>query len=150
MLFLRNCYNARQEVDAVEDLENSANMRIIVSKLLFTLWDKWRSVACSIRDACNRKPKFKDLLEFIENQTQVKLDPLFGEIQNPKDNKRIPKPKPTTTKGGFRLDKSFSNHHSVLSVIPESDSTKGVKTLDLRRDQLHREFSGMLNKMQKQ
>ena len=39
-------------------------------------------------------------------------------------------------KGGFRLNKWVSNHRSVLAAIPEDQRAKGVKTLDLDRDQL--------------
>ena len=39
-------------------------------------------------------------------------------------------------KGGFRLNKWVSNHRSVLAAIPEDQRAKGVKTLDLDKDQL--------------
>lgn len=39
-------------------------------------------------------------------------------------------------KGGFPLNKWISNHRSVLAAIPEDQRAKGVKTLDLDRDQL--------------
>ncbi|XP_048011005.1 uncharacterized protein LOC125244793 [Megalobrama amblycephala] len=67
-LFLCSCFNTLQEIKFVEELENSANLRTIVSKLPFKLRDKWRTIACNIQDSHNRKVKLKDL-EFIERET---------------------------------------------------------------------------------
>ena len=39
-------------------------------------------------------------------------------------------------KGGFQLNKWVSNHRSVLAAIPKDQRAKGVKTLDLDKDQL--------------
>ena len=39
-------------------------------------------------------------------------------------------------RGGFRLNKWVCNERTVLSQIPKEDHAKGIKTLDLSRDQL--------------
>lgn len=40
------------------------------------------------------------------------------------------------SKGGFRLNKWICNDRSILSVIPQENRAKAVKTLDLSKDQL--------------
>ena len=82
-IFLRSCYNTLSGIDYVEELENAANLRIIVSKLPFKLRDNWRTVVCDVQERQCRRPKFKDLLQFIEKKTRALLDPMFGEINMP-------------------------------------------------------------------
>ncbi|KAK0142765.1 hypothetical protein N1851_019297 [Merluccius polli] len=82
-IFLRSCYNTLSGIDYVEELENAANLRIIASKLPFKLRDNWRTVVCDIQERQCRRPKFEDLLQFIEKKTRALLDPMFGEINMP-------------------------------------------------------------------
>ena len=42
-LYLRSCFNTMNEVGHIDELENSGNMRMLVSKLPFRLRDKWRN-----------------------------------------------------------------------------------------------------------
>ena len=41
-LYLRSCFNTMNEVGHIDELENSSNRRLLVSKLPFRLRDKWR------------------------------------------------------------------------------------------------------------
>lgn len=79
-LFLTSCNNAISDLDYMEELDNVANMRAIVSKLPYKLKEKWRSVAFDIQERTSRRPRFKDLVRFINKQAKVALNPLFGDI----------------------------------------------------------------------
>ena len=81
--FLKSCRNTMQEVDFASDLEAPSSLKIIVSKLPFKLRDKWRAVVSSIYDKNKKRATFKDLLAFIDKQSRMMLDPIFGEIQFP-------------------------------------------------------------------
>lgn len=89
-LFLSSCSNAMTESEYMEELDNVANMRAIVSKLPYKLKEKWRNVAFDLEEQKARRPKFKDLVKFVNTQAKVALHPLFGDI---KDDK---------SKGGFK------------------------------------------------
>lgn len=121
--FLGSCFNTMQEVNFVEELENSANLRTIVFKLPFKLRDKWRTIACSIQDGHNRKVKFKDLLEFTERETRAALDPVFGDIQSATDKRGISKVT-TTTKSNFKSPGRGSSFATTVTTVAEKMNDK--------------------------
>lgn len=122
-LFLCSCFNTVQEVNFVEELENSANLRTIVSKLSFKLRDKWRTMACSIQDSHNGKVMFKDLLEFIERETRAALDSVFGDMQSPTDKREISKVT-TTAKLSFKSPSRGSSFATTVTTIAEKMNDK--------------------------
>ena len=89
-IFLRECYNVMQDIEFLMELETPSNMRAIVAKLPFKLRDKWRSAACALLDRTKQRAKFMDLVEFVENQANIALDPIFGDIQDPVSHKSGP------------------------------------------------------------
>lgn len=56
-LFLQSCCNTMSEINYVDERENAANMKIIVSKLPFKLRDNWRVSVCDIRAGREQKSK---------------------------------------------------------------------------------------------
>ena len=44
--------------------------------------ERWRSVVCGIQEKCDRRVKFKDLVEFINKQANIALHPVFGDIKD--------------------------------------------------------------------
>lgn len=84
-LFLTSCSNAMTDTEYMEELDNIANMRVIVSKLPYKLKEKWRTVAFDLEEQKARRPKFKDLVKFVNTQAKVVLHPLFGDL---KDNSK--------------------------------------------------------------
>lgn len=81
VIFLKSCHNTMQEMNYVSDLEAPSSLKIIVSKLPFKLRDKWRASACNIYDKHRQRPTLKDLIAFIDKQSRIMLDPIFGEVQ---------------------------------------------------------------------
>lgn len=96
-LFLRSCYNIMQDIAGLKELENSTNLRIIVSKLPCRLQDRWQANVCSMQDKNDHRTIFKDLLEFIERQSRAMFDPVFGAIRNSTETKGLSKPKQQRT-----------------------------------------------------
>lgn len=89
-LFLTSCNNAMSDLDYMEELDNVANMRAIVNKFPYKLRERWRGVAFDIQEQTSRRPKFKDLVRFINMQAKIALHPLFGDIKD--SNKGQAKP----------------------------------------------------------
>ena len=86
VIFLKSCCNTMQEVDFTSNLEIPSSFKVIVSKLPFKLRDKWRAVVCSIHDNHKKRATFNDLLAFIDKQSRIMIDPIFGGIQIPVTN----------------------------------------------------------------
>lgn len=76
-----------------------------------------------MQEDAQQRPKFKDLLEFIEKQARVMLDPVFGEIQCSADNRRIPKTK-ATAKPNIRMASRGSSFATAVSTGSEQFSSK--------------------------
>ena len=51
-LFLQSCHNTMFETDFVDELENAANLRIVV--LPFKLRENWRTIICDIQETQGR------------------------------------------------------------------------------------------------
>lgn len=81
-LYLTGCRNAMMDVEYMEELDNTANMRAIVSKLPYKLRERWRTYACGVLDKAKRRVTFADLVEFVNKQAKEVLHPLFGDIKD--------------------------------------------------------------------
>lgn len=79
-LFLRGCNNAMSYLPDMRELDMSANLKIIISKLPFKLREQFRSIACDMRETQNRTPNFTDVVHFVERQVKLLSDPIFGDI----------------------------------------------------------------------
>lgn len=81
-LYLTGCRNAMTDVEYMEELDNTANMRAIVTKLPYKLRERWRTLVCGIQEKENRRAKFNDLVDFVNKQAKEALHPLFGDIKD--------------------------------------------------------------------
>lgn len=122
-LFLRSCYNTMQDIDGLNELENSTNLRLIVSKLPFRLRDKWRENVGIIQDHNKHRATYKDLLEFVEKQSRAMLDPIFGDVHSQIDNNGVSKPKP--------------QNHIIKPSGRTSFATTVAHVSELRKDKLN-------------
>lgn len=81
-LFLRGCCNAMEDVNYMHELEIPANMRAITKTLPYQLRDKWRTVACDFQEKHNQRATFKDMMDFLERQVKIVIDPVSGDIKD--------------------------------------------------------------------
>ncbi|XP_076848178.1 uncharacterized protein LOC143493558 [Brachyhypopomus gauderio] len=70
-----------QDVDYMEEMDNPTNMRAVLSKLPYKMREKWKHVAFEILENKERRAKFADLVNYIERQAKIAIDPLFGYLQ---------------------------------------------------------------------
>lgn len=80
-LFLIGCKNTMKDVDYMEEMDNPTNMRAILSKLPYKLREKWRLVAYEMMENKKKRPRFGDLVSFIDKQAKIVTHPLFGDLQ---------------------------------------------------------------------
>lgn len=81
-LFLRECYNAMEDLRYLNELNMPANMKTIIQKLPYKLREKWRVTVCDISETQQRRSGFKDIVKFIEYELKIISDPIFGDIQD--------------------------------------------------------------------
>lgn len=144
-LYLRSCFNIMKEVNFMEELETPSHLRTIISKLPFKLRDRWRTISCDIQDKSKRRARFKDLVEFVERQSRVVLDPFFGEIQDVTEGKRLIKTTKTPAqRPPFKpasRGSSFATAVATMSERTEQNASKQSKPKfnqgELKQDSSH-------------
>ncbi|XP_035988164.1 uncharacterized protein LOC118560795 [Fundulus heteroclitus] len=126
-LYLRSCNNAAQSFQYMSELDLPSNMKLIVSKLPYKLRERWRSVVCDIMEQTQQRPKFCDLVKFIEKQVKILQDPVFGDIQ---DVTKISQPRRVVAdlphvKSGAK--KSFATTVSPVVCVADANRIYPVK-----------------------
>lgn len=76
-LLLCGCNNAMSDL---RELDMSANLKVVISKLPFKLRERFRSIACGIHQKQKLKPNFNDVY-FVKHQLKLLSDPVFRDIQ---------------------------------------------------------------------
>ena len=111
--FLRECSNAMEELQYLDELNMPANMKMMIQKLPYKLREKWRVRACEILDRDHKRACFMDIVRFIEQQVRIVSDPVFGDIQDAAVIKGTIKSKPQM-KTQFNRN-SFATHVSIAN-----------------------------------
>ena len=77
-IFLISCRNAMSVTDGIRELDYPTSLRLIVSKLPDFLQERWARTADSIlHDSCGVLT-FGKLVTFLERETRIKRNPVFG------------------------------------------------------------------------
>lgn len=76
-IFLTECGNAVQSIDAMKVLEYPENMKRIIAKLPLFLHDRWRSVVENCTNHGER-PNFMKLVAFIDKEARKVMHPIYG------------------------------------------------------------------------
>jgi hypothetical protein len=78
-----------QDFEYMDELDVTSTLKLIVSKLPYKLRETWRSRAYEEFQKINILAKFRHLVEFIENQSNILLHPAFGDNKDPTHAQRI-------------------------------------------------------------
>lgn len=81
-LFLRGYCNVMINLQYMDEINVSSNLKNIMLKLPYRLREKWRAVACELQERNGCRIKITDMVDFIEHQVKVLTDPLFGDIKD--------------------------------------------------------------------
>ncbi len=90
---LLGCCNAVQDISSISELDLPSNLKVIVSKLPYKLRESWRSSAYDIWERTKQRPRFQDLVMFIERHARILQDPVFGDIRYTASNIKIRQPR---------------------------------------------------------
>lgn len=89
-LFLTSCSNTMTDVSSMEELNLASNIRALANKLPYKLKEAWRRYACDLQDRINRRAKFNDFVDFVNQEVKYVLHPLYGNIKdNPASAKEL-------------------------------------------------------------
>ncbi|KAL2092730.1 hypothetical protein ACEWY4_012528 [Coilia grayii] len=81
-MFLRSCCNAMEEMSYMEELDTVSTMKSIILKLPYKLRERWRNKAYELQEQRDRRVRILDLVSFIEKQSRIAADPVFGDLQD--------------------------------------------------------------------
>ena len=76
--FLIGCHNAMTATESIKELDYPTSLRLIVSKLPGYLQDRWARVADKILYHEGNLVTFNKLVEFLESENRIRLNPVFG------------------------------------------------------------------------
>ncbi|KAL0151450.1 hypothetical protein M9458_053236 [Cirrhinus mrigala] len=117
-LYLRECCNAMQDLEYMDELNVASNLKLIVSKLPYKLCERWRTVSYESFQRTNTHIRFKHLVEFLETQSEILLHPVFGDVKDPAYAKGTVSRLKTTT-----LRTSSKGSSFVTSVTQPDEQT---------------------------
>ena len=118
-LYPRECHNAMQDLEYMDELDITSTLKLIVSKLPYKLRERWRSRAYEEFQKKKIRAKFKHLVEFMENQSNILLHPVFGDIKDPTPAQRI---FPNNRSTDVRNIKSRSTFVTAVAAPGEQDT----------------------------
>lgn len=124
-LYLRGCLNAIHEIAYMDELNLSSNLKLLVGKLPYKLRERWRVEVCHFQESTNRRATFKTLVEFIEKQVKILMDPVFGDIQDP--SPRAVRPAQSSVESKF-TGKRFTANAATIDVNPNSHQQRSSAT----------------------
>ena len=126
-LYLRGCCNAMRSLQYMEELDMPSNLRSILSKLPYKLRERWRTTAYETLQRTKARARFHHLVEFMERQAKILLDPLFGDIQdhNPPSRRIVTKSQAVILKSPKNRGSSFA---TIVNPSNDEDSTAPSNT----------------------
>lgn len=123
-LFLVSCRNALGNVDYIYELDNPANMRVVISKLLYKIKERWRALAFEIQERTQMRVKFTDLVTFVDRQARIIADPLFGDLLGPVTKRKEKKTSLMERKGKKEKIKRSSFATNIATPNEEEHKSK--------------------------
>ena len=119
-LFLIECCNVLNDLNYISELDNTQNIKTILLKLPFRLRDRWRIKVDQIMEG-GGIVKFNHLVDFIEKQSRIVSNPVYGDVVSPRDNVH----KKHVNKGSKESSTGRRNRSLATKVVsPSHDKNK--------------------------
>ena len=137
-IFLAECNNAVNAIEAVRVLEYPDNIKKLVSKLPLHLHDKWRNLVQKTRD--HHQPiKFHLLAAFVREEAKKVNDPVYGKEALSSEFKQSHSPKPRANAGqGYKPSSKSTSKASFATDVLEKESIQNIKG---QKGQGHRQMN---------
>lgn len=122
-LFLIECKNTVSNLNYSTELDSTANIKMVVAKLHFTLQEKWKTVAFNIEEEQERVVRFSDLINFVERHARIATNPSFGNIPKPDE----PEKNNNNNNKGKQQGKRFRGSSFATSAQTQDDADNKQK-----------------------
>ena len=154
-IFLVGCRNAMSVSDGIRELDYPTSLRLIVSKLPGFLQERWARTADSILHDSRGVLTFGKLVTFLERETRIKRNPVFGktvvssDVKSASQKKKsisaatVSKPSTTTNSGVTAASQNVTILKNVCLFCGFSHSFKVCRKL---RKVMHKEKIAFLMK----
>ena len=154
-IFLVGCRNAMSVTDGIRELDYPTSLRLIVSKLPGFLQERWARAADSILHDSRGVLTFGRLVTFLERETRIKRNPVFGktvvssDVKSASQKKKsisaatVSKPSTTTSSGVTAASQNVTTLKNVCLFCGFSHSFKVCRKL---RKVMHKEKIAFLMK----
>ena len=154
-IFLVGCRNAMSVSDGIRELDYPTSLRLIVSKLPGFLQERWARTADSILHDSRGVLTFGKLVTFLERETRIKRNPVFGktvvssDVKSASQKKKsisaatVSKPSTTTNSGVTAASQNVTTLKNVCLFCGFSHSFKVCRKL---RKVMHKEKIAFLMK----
>ena len=76
-ILMRNCKNAMESIDDLNEVNHPKNLQRIIGKLPYQLQERWRQFVFKFSRQ-NKRADLGDMVHFVEEQVQIASDPVFG------------------------------------------------------------------------
>ena len=107
-VLLSSCKNTLKEIGYLNKLENPNSLQNVISRLPYSLRQRWRDVADDITSNKKREITFEDVEKFVEAKARALTHPIFGRINSDARNKSIQDPnKGSRGRYAFGVDGRF-------------------------------------------
>lgn len=108
----------------MDELDVVSNLKLIVSQLPYKLCERWRTVTFESFQKTNTCIRFRNLVEFLQTQSEILLHPVFGDIEAPTPVKgTVVKPRTTS----LRIPKRGSSFVTTVTRADEQTSRETSK-----------------------
>jgi hypothetical protein len=87
-LFLIECRNVLTDLNCINELDHTTSIKAIVLKLPYRLRDRWRVTVDRIMEECGHTVKFSHLVDFIEKQSRIASNPVYGDVASARDGNK--------------------------------------------------------------
>ena len=147
-IFLVGCRNTMSVTDGIRELDYPTSLRLIVSKLPGFLQERWARTADSILHDSRGVLTFGGLVTFLERETRIKRNPVFGktvvssDVKSASQKKKsisaatVSKPSTTTSSGVTAASQNVTTLKNVCLFCGFSHSFKVCRKL---RKVMHKE-----------
>ena len=154
-IFLVGCRNAMSVTDGIRELDYPTSLCLIVSKLPGFLQERWARTADSILHDSRGVLTFGKLVTFLERETRIKRNPVFGktvvgsDVKSASQKKKsisaatVSKPSTTTSSGVTAASQNVTTLKNVCLFCGFSHSFKVCRKL---RKVMHKEKIAFLMK----
>ena len=117
-IFLIEYQNTMVDMSHINEIDHSATIKLLLTKIPYTVRNQWRIQVDKTMEAEERCPGFKDFVEFIERQTRIVCNPVYGNIEDPS------KSKDKQQQQRSQKFKTRSSYAATTKPVTEGDTTK--------------------------